>query len=120
MIELLRWIGWKSVLGLQWWMRFRCTVLGPRHLVGIAFTNEATTLAIVALVPSQHSARGTRGKFTHIQASIHRISSCAGGMFHSQSWFDWQIAIRVRHILTWGFERLPSYAFCGLLGHLLS
>lgn len=50
MIELLRWVGWEPILGYQRSSWPRSTVLGPRHLVGITFADEATALAVVALM----------------------------------------------------------------------
>lgn len=48
MIELLRRVWWETILGYKRSSWSRSTVLGPRHLVGVAFTDEATALAVVA------------------------------------------------------------------------
>lgn len=47
MIELSR-VGRESVLGYNWRVRFRCTVLGPWNFVGVPLTNEASALTVVA------------------------------------------------------------------------
>lgn len=79
------------VLCLQRWLRFYRTILWPRNLLKITFTDETTANAVIAfeyISFSLHEYVIT----THIQASLHRTSSSVSDRCRSQSWFDSRIA----------------------------
>jgi hypothetical protein len=61
MIELLRWVGWKPIFGYQRSSWSRGTILGPRHLVRIAFADKAAALAVVAFVDISIPSKKTVG-----------------------------------------------------------